>query len=89
MSSTPRTPRDHYVDSERLLAVAESTGTDPQVQAVAALTAIGHALLAATPRVARRRDRTEQHHQRPAGGSPRQRWLSGEDDRPDDERTER
>jgi hypothetical protein len=80
--STPRTPRDHYVDSERLLAVAESTGTDPQVQAVAAMSAIGHALLASAPRAARRRDRTERHHQRP-GGSPRQRWLDGQDDRPD------
>jgi hypothetical protein len=83
MPTQARTPADHYGDSERLLAVAESTGTDPEVQAVAALTAIGHALLAAAPRAARRRDRTERHHQRPAGGSPRQRCLDGQDDRPD------
>src|SRR6266571_1390830 len=71
MPNQARTPADHYGESERLLAGAESTGTD--LQTVAALTAIGHALLATAPRVARRRDRHQppQAGHRSTGGSPR------------------
>jgi hypothetical protein len=72
-----QSPSDHYRDAVRLLAAAESAGTDPAVQAVAALAAIGHCLLAAAPRRARR----AQHEpsRRREGGSPRQRWINGSD----------
>lgn len=71
-TSSPRTAQQHYQDAERLLAVAESTGTDPNIQLVAATAAIAHSLLAAAPRRARR------HFEPPARhSSPGDRWLCG------------
>lgn len=75
MPSTPRTPSDHYGESERLLRVAESSGTDRRIQQVAALTAIGHALLAAAPRRARRQKSEHAPTSRPVGD----RWMFGHD----------
>jgi hypothetical protein len=54
MSTQPRSPAEHYADAERLLAAAESSVADG-IQTVSALIAIGHALLAAAPRQARKR----------------------------------
>ena len=71
--------QSHYIDAERLLAVAESTGTDTSVQTVAALASIAHALLAGAPRRARRQHRDAGQHGQRHGGSPRDRWLLGRD----------
>jgi hypothetical protein len=76
MTSTPRTPADHYRDAERLLAAAESSRTT-EIQASDALIALGHAVLATAPRRARRRPAIPPST---TGGSPRQRWLHGHDD---------
>jgi hypothetical protein len=77
MPTQPRTAQQHYADAERLLAAAESTGTDPRIAAVAALTGIGHALLAAAPRRARRTPTPPARHT--GSGSPTNRWLYGDD----------
>jgi hypothetical protein len=66
-------PFEHYQQSLRLLAVAESAGTDPTIQTVAALAGIGHALLAAAPRRARKRPADPGRHT-----STRDRWLFGD-----------
>lgn len=55
------TPALHYAAAERLLDVAESPSTDDQVRQIAATTAVGHALLAAAPRRARKRPAAQQH----------------------------
>lgn len=73
MASGPRTQQEHYQESERLLGVAESIGTDPAVQTIAALTALGHALLAAAPKRARKRS-APQH-----APSARDQWMFGRD----------
>jgi hypothetical protein len=78
VSTQPRSPAEHYQDCVRLLAVAESTGTDDNVQTVAALAAIGHALLAAAPRRARRVPQPPGRHTH--GISPQARWMYGDDD---------
>jgi hypothetical protein len=84
MNTVPRTPAEHYREAERILNALPRHGLDPaQLVVLEPLAALAHALLAAAPRAARRRERTERHHQRPAGGSPRDRWISGQDDRPD------
>jgi hypothetical protein len=78
MTSTPRTPAQHYAEAERLLGAAESSRT-AEIQSVDALIALGHAVLATvTPRRSRRRERAAL---RPTtGGSLRQRWLHGDDE---------
>ena len=54
-----------------------------EIQSTDALIAIGHAVLATVPpRRARRRPATQPTSA--TGGSPRQRWLNGQDDRPDE-----
>ena len=75
MTSTPRTPADHYREAERLLGAAESSRTS-EIQSSDALIAIGHALLAAAPRRARRLATPPGT----TGGSPTERWLHGHDD---------
>jgi hypothetical protein len=82
MNTVPRTPADHYREAERLLAAAESSRT-AEIQSTDALIAIGHAVLATVPpRRARRRPATQPTSA--TGGGPRQRWLNGQDDRPDE-----
>jgi len=76
MSTSPQQPADDYRDARRLLAVAESVGTDPAGQTVAALAAIGHAIHAGAPRRARR-DRTASVEH--GGGSVLHRWITGHD----------
>ena len=82
MSSTPplRSPAEHYQAAERLLAAGELSVTEP-IQNSAALIAIGHALLAAAPRRARRRPSEPGRHV--TGGTARQRWQAGLDDTDD------
>jgi len=75
MTSPSRSPREHYRDAERLLAAAETSRTE-QMQSVDALIAIGHALLAAAPRRARRQPHQPGQH---IGESPTERWLRGDD----------
>jgi hypothetical protein len=76
MTSAPRqSARFHYEAAERLLAAAESSVT-AEMQCVDAALAVGHALLAAAPRRARK---APPRVQPPTGGSPRERWLSGTD----------
>ena len=77
MASSPRSSAEHYAEAERLLAVAESTGTDRRIQQVAALAGVGHALLAAAPRRARRGKRAPDAPGRPP--APRYRWLFDDD----------
>ncbi|HEY2984370.1 MAG TPA: hypothetical protein VGJ38_09475 [Jatrophihabitantaceae bacterium] len=78
MDTGPRQPgRYHYEAAERLLAAAESS-ISAEMQTADALIAIGHAILAdVDPRKLRRRRVAPGLP--PTGGSPRQRWLSGED----------
>lgn len=71
-------PAQHFIESERLLAVAESTGTDPTIQQTAALAGIGHALLAQSPRRARKVPPPPGRH---TGMPTAQRWLYGTDDK--------
>jgi hypothetical protein len=78
MSTEPRSAAEHYLEATRLLAAAESSVTDG-IQQTAALIAIGHALLAAAPRRARKAPHEPARH----GGSPQQRWLYGDDERGD------
>jgi len=75
MPSTPRSPSEHHAAAVRLLAVAESSGTDPTVQTIAALAGIGHALLAAAPRRARKRPGPPARH---LGTTDR--WMFGDQD---------
>jgi hypothetical protein len=77
MNTSPRTPADHYREAERLLAAAESSRAS-EIQSTDALIAIGHAVLATVPR--RRISRKSAMALRISGGSPRERWLRGEDD---------
>jgi hypothetical protein len=51
MSSSPRSPAEHYREAERLLRAAKSS-VEQAMQTTAALAAIGHAVLA---NVSRRR----------------------------------
>jgi hypothetical protein len=76
MPTQPRSPAEHYAESERLIrAVEETPGNAP-------LLAIAHVLLAAAPRGARRSERAPHHPNQ--GGSPQQRWLYGRDDQEDE-----
>jgi hypothetical protein len=77
MAAEPQRPADHYASAVRLLATAESAGTDMNIAVVAALCALGHALLAGAPRRARRPDHAPN---RPSGG-PAARWIFGHDNR--------
>jgi hypothetical protein len=78
MTSTPRTPAEHYQQAERLLAAAESSRT-AEIQSVDALIALGHAVLATcSPRRARRPK--SERPVRTSGGSPRARWELGDDE---------
>jgi hypothetical protein len=79
MTIPARTPREHYAEAARLLAAAESSRT-AEIQSVDALIALGHAVLATVPK--RRSRQRPELRQRPAqsGGSPRQRWLLGDDE---------
>jgi hypothetical protein len=81
MTSTPRTPSEHYREAERLLAAAESSRT-AEIQSSDALIALGHAVLATVPRrrASRKRRDLAFIRDRESGGSPRERWLHGHDD---------
>jgi phytoene/squalene synthetase len=80
MAIPARTPAQyHYREAERLLAAAESSPTLDGIAATMALIAIGHAVLADVgPRKLRRRE-TAPTPPPPSGGSPRERWLRGDD----------
>jgi hypothetical protein len=80
VATQPRSPSEHYRDAERLLTAAESSLTE-SLQVNAALLAVAHAMLATVP--PRRAPRREPAPP-PRGGSPRQRWLYGEDDQSGD-----
>ncbi len=79
MHSTPRTPAEHYAAAARLLAAAESSRT-AQIQTTDALIALGHAVLATVPKRRSRQRREIPHAPAQSGGSPRQRWLHGDDE---------
>ncbi len=84
MTIPARTPADHYAEAARLLAAAESSRT-AEIQTTDALIAVGHAILATVPRRRSRQrdDRTADfvlRRNKKSGGSPRQRWLHGEDE---------
>jgi hypothetical protein len=85
MNSTPRrAARHHYDEAERILAALPRHGLDPaQLIVLEPLAAIAHAVLATAPR--RRGRHADSGHVRPSGGSPRDRWLLGDDEQPDDE----
>jgi hypothetical protein len=69
-----QSPSDHYVSAVRLLAAAESPGVATDTATLAALCAIASALLALTPRRARR---PERRHRPPTG--PGAAWTFGDD----------
>jgi hypothetical protein len=71
VSTQPRTPQQHYAESERLLAAA------PETPESAPLLAVAHAILTLAPRRARR-IRSDTGSMPPTGGSPQQRWLYGD-----------
>jgi hypothetical protein len=76
VATQPRSPSEHYRDAERLLTAAESSVAE-SIQVNAALLAVAHAVLATVP--PRRAPRREPAPP-PRGGSPRHRWLYGDDD---------
>jgi len=45
----PRSPAEHYTESERLLRVAEDAAIDPGIRDLAARMATAHALLTLSP----------------------------------------
>ena len=55
MPTQPRSPAEHYIESERLLRVAEDAAIDPGIRDLAARMATAHAVLTLSPRRARRR----------------------------------
>jgi hypothetical protein len=55
MSTQPRSPREHYAESERLLEVAEDAAIDPGIRDLAARMATAHAVLTLSPRRSRKR----------------------------------
>jgi hypothetical protein len=81
MNTSPQGPSAHYIDATRLLAVAESAGVDTDVARIAALAALGHAVLATvSPRTARRHRDAGQHGVHHGGGGVRERWITGTDE---------
>ena len=80
MPSTPQTPQHHYAESVRLLGVAEDAAIDPGIRDLAARMATAHAVLTLSGRRARRA-KAKSDVARPIspGGSPRHRWLYGDD----------
>jgi hypothetical protein len=79
MTIPARTPAEHYREAQRLLGAAESSRT-AEMQTTDALIAIGHAVLATVPKRRSRQRPKSAPPVRTSGGSPRQRWLSGQDD---------
>jgi hypothetical protein len=77
MTIPARTPAEHYAEAARLLAAAESSRT-AEIQSSDALIAIGHAIMATVPK-RRARQRNSAMPSQSSGGSPRQRWLHGDD----------
>jgi len=77
MTIPARTPANHYQEAERLLCAAESSRTE-SIQVADALIAIGHAVLATVPK--RQSRRREVSKLDTSGGSPRHRWLHGDDE---------
>ena len=61
MTSSPRSPAEHYAESERLLGVAEDAAIDPGIRDLAARMATAHAVLTLSPRRARRGERQAPH----------------------------
>jgi hypothetical protein len=81
---TEHHPAEHYRSAERTLTALASLRLDelPEAAVVEALAAIAHAVLAAAPRRARRRDPSiDRHQRRSAGGTPRQQWIAEPHDR--------
>ena len=60
MPTEPRSPGEHYAESERLLRVAESSIPE-QMQTASALLALAQAVLTLSPRKARRVGRQARH----------------------------
>lgn len=60
MATTPRTPAEHYAESERYIDIAEAAVHATDGGGIALL-AICHALLAAAPRRAKRPERRPRH----------------------------
>ena len=58
----PRSPAEHYTESERLLRVAEDAAIDPGIRDLAARMATAHAVLTLSPRRARRISRVPAQH---------------------------
>jgi hypothetical protein len=56
----PRSPSEHYAESERLLRVAETSVVE-EIQTITALLALTHAILTLAPRKARRVERQPRH----------------------------
>jgi hypothetical protein len=71
-----QSPAEHHREAVRLVAVAESSGTDSTVAMVAALASMAHSLIASAPRRARR----PEHAPSPLTGGPRARWARGDDE---------
>ena len=61
MLTQPRSPAEHYTESERPLRVAEDAAIDPGIRDLAARMATAHAVLTLSPRRARRADRPARH----------------------------
>jgi hypothetical protein len=70
MTTQPRSPAQHYAESERLLGATDETPAN------AAILAVAHAVLALAPRRARRQQPEPGRH---SGDSLQERWLRGDD----------
>ena len=70
MPTQPRSPAEHYTESERLLRVAEDAAIDPGIRDLAARMATVHAVLTLSPRRARRRDESRLPRHADGNGLP-------------------
>lgn len=84
-STVPRSPSEHYAEALRMLSLAgnaATSDTSPELQRIrsqALAEAAVHATLALAPRRARRKPKDVVTADTPTG-SPRHRWLTGQDD---------
>ena len=74
-------PVEHYQQAERSLAALASTRIDalPDLVIIEALAALTHAVLATVPARRARYREPARRAQQPPHGTPRDRWLYGDD----------
>jgi hypothetical protein len=77
VSSSPRSPSEHYEQGERLQTVAERLSIDLSLRDLSALLVVGHALLALAPRRGSRAAGPPDRHTDGNGLPPHLSWGDG------------